>query len=321
VIYAGQFEISVAMAEVYCQEVRDLLDTDAVARRGARRVEPLENALRRAGVDPVGVGQTALATGDAVTDVAVHSAEEAAAVVRVGQVRLQLPQPHWVTRFGLLSLTRCLVSQRHRATAATAMNEQSSRSHLVVRLRLWPADGSGGSGESLLQLIDLAGSERINKSAVEGQRLKEATAVNVSLSALGDVIAALKGKSRHVPYRNSKLTYLLSDTLGGEAKCMMVATVSPAESSVAETLNTLTFAARWSPPPPAASPPPRASTAARPDRQTSASAPVDTAGLGSRNTALGKAEKKMLGGPATARVDSGRALKIDSGRQRPTSAR
>lgn len=101
---------------------------------------------------------------------------------------------------------------------------------------------------STLHLVDLAGSERQKHSEAHGQTLKEASAINKSLSALGNVIHALvdkaEGKERHVPYRDSKLTFLLKDALGGRSRCTLVACVSPAEKSLEETLSTLKFAQR-----------------------------------------------------------------------------
>eukprot|EP00854_Cymbomonas_tetramitiformis_P000460 gene460-839_t len=95
-----------------------------------------------------------------------------------------------------------------------------------------------------LWLVDLAGSERLSRTEASGQRLKEAQHINKSLSALGDCIAALSSKSAHIPYRNSKLTQLLQDSLGGDAKTLMFVQASPALPDAAETLCSLNFAAR-----------------------------------------------------------------------------
>jgi hypothetical protein len=96
-----------------------------------------------------------------------------------------------------------------------------------------------------LNLVDLAGSERISKTGVTGDRLKEAQKINLSLSALGNVISALvDGKSQHVPYRDSKLTRLLQDSLGGNTKTVMIANCSPADYNYDETLSTLRYASR-----------------------------------------------------------------------------
>ena len=95
-----------------------------------------------------------------------------------------------------------------------------------------------------LNLVDLAGSERQSKTKAEGVRLKEATKINLSLSALGNVIKALVSGSGHVPFRDSKLTRLLQDSLGGNTKTVMIAAISPADYNREETLSTLMYATR-----------------------------------------------------------------------------
>merc|ERR1712086_900052 len=96
-----------------------------------------------------------------------------------------------------------------------------------------------------MNMVDLAGSERQAKTGSTGDRLKEATKINLSLSALGNVISALvDGKSSHIPYRDSKLTRLLQDSLGGNAKTIMVAAISPADYNYDETISTLRYASR-----------------------------------------------------------------------------
>ncbi|KAH9567065.1 hypothetical protein CY35_03G009900 [Sphagnum magellanicum] len=139
------------------------------------------------------------------------------------------------------------VGQRNRAVGATALNERSSRSHSVLTVHVQGTDlGSGAILRGSLHLVDLAGSERVDKSEATGDRLKEAQHINKSLSALGDVIAALAQKSGHVPYRNSKLTQLLQDSLGGQAKTLMFVHISPDVESFGETVSTLKFAERVS---------------------------------------------------------------------------
>ncbi|KAI3807572.1 hypothetical protein L1987_23502 [Smallanthus sonchifolius] len=105
---------------------------------------------------------------------------------------------------------------------------------------------TGSTVRGCMHLVDLAGSERADKTEATGDRLKEATFINKSLSALGDVIASLSQKSTHVPYRNSKLTLLLQDALGGQAKTLMFIHVSPDPDTVGETISTLKFAERVS---------------------------------------------------------------------------
>ena len=141
----------------------------------------------------------------------------------------------------------------NRRVGMTEMNRESSRSHAVFTVSLEskrrPCQGAALQKRSaLLHLVDLAGSERQKSTEAGGARLKEASAINKSLSALGNVIKALvdvaDGKDRHVPYRDSKLTYLLKDALGGKARCTLLACVSPATGQLEETLSTLKFAQR-----------------------------------------------------------------------------
>ncbi|KAL1811940.1 hypothetical protein ACET3Z_022005 [Daucus carota] len=139
----------------------------------------------------------------------------------------------------------------NRKVAATNMNRESSRSHSVFTCVIesrWEKDSTSNLRFARLNLVDLAGSERQKSSGAEGERLKEAANINKSLSTLGHVIMVLvdvaHAKTRHVPYRDSRLTFLLQDSLGGNSKTMIIANVSPSVCSAAETLNTLKFAQR-----------------------------------------------------------------------------
>jgi len=134
----------------------------------------------------------------------------------------------------------------NRACGKTSMNERSSRSHSVFTMHLKGVNASTGqTNHGTLNLIDLAGSERLASSQVSGDRLKETQAINKSLSALGDVITALANASAtHIPYRNSKLTYLLQNSLGGDSKTLMFANLSPAMTSAGETVCTMRFATK-----------------------------------------------------------------------------
>ncbi|XP_020254915.1 kinesin-like protein KIN-14Q isoform X1 [Asparagus officinalis] len=137
------------------------------------------------------------------------------------------------------------LGHRNRAVSATAMNDRSSRSHSCLTIHVNGKDMTSGSTfRGSMHLVDLAGSERVDKSEVKGDRLKEAQHINKSLSALGDVISSLAQKNSHVPYRNSKLTQLLQDSLGGQAKTLMFVHISPEMDAVGETLSTLKFAER-----------------------------------------------------------------------------
>merc|ERR1719456_742654 len=136
-----------------------------------------------------------------------------------------------------------------RSVAETNMNEESSRSHSIFTITVEQCqlgqDGEEHIRVGKLNMVDLAGSERQSKTGATGDRLKEATKINLSLSALGNVISALvDGKSSHIPYRDSKLTRLLQDSLGGNTKTVMVANVGPADYNYDETLSTLRYAYR-----------------------------------------------------------------------------
>jgi len=136
---------------------------------------------------------------------------------------------------------------RARSVATTKMNAQSSRSHSVFMLHLHGINEDTGTiVEGSLNLCDLAGSERLDRSgaAADAKRLKETQAINKSLSCLGDVFNALGNGSPHVPYRNSKLTYLLQDCLSGDGKALMFVNLSPTMESGNESLCSLRFAQR-----------------------------------------------------------------------------
>jgi len=164
---------------------------------------------------------------EGLTESAVHSTEEVLAVIAKAHAR--------------------------RAVGTTNMNEQSSRSHAIVTFRIASCDADDIDGASStvskLHLIDLAGSERQKSTGATGDRLKEGAQINLSLSALGNVINALtensdKRASRHIPYRDSKLTRLLQDSLGGNSYTVIVCNVSPAKINQEETLSSLRFAER-----------------------------------------------------------------------------
>ncbi|PUZ37011.1 hypothetical protein GQ55_9G084100 [Panicum hallii var. hallii] len=149
------------------------------------------------------------------------------------------------------ALQQLIEGAANRKVAATNMNRASSRSHSVFTCLIeskWESQGINHHRFSRLNLVDLAGSERQKSSGAEGERLKEATNINKSLSTLGlvitNLIAVSNKKSHHVPYRDSKLTFLLQDSLGGNSKTTIIANISPSYCCAAETLSTLKFAQR-----------------------------------------------------------------------------
>ncbi|CAK6977288.1 kinesin-like protein KIF3C [Scomber scombrus] len=202
-----QYLVRASYLEIYREEVRDLLDPN---HGNARALELRENP------------DTGVYVQD-LTSCVCKSIKEIEEVMNVGN--------------------------QARAVGATDMNEHSSRSHalflITVECSQPGPDGRKHIRVGRLNLVDLAGSERQAKTGVQGERLKEAAKINLSLSALGNVISALAdGRSSHVPYRDSKLTRLLQDSLGGNAKTVMVATLGPAPQHYDETITTLRYANR-----------------------------------------------------------------------------
>lgn len=202
-----QYLVRASYLEIYREEIRDLLDPN---HGNARALELRESP------------ETGVYVRD-LTSCVCKSIKEIEEVMNVGN--------------------------QARAVGATDMNEHSSRSHalflITVECSQPGPDGRKHIRVGRLNLVDLAGSERQAKTGVQGDRLKEAAKINLSLSALGNVISALAdGRSGHVPYRDSKLTRLLQDSLGGNAKTVMVATLGPSSQHYDETLTTLRYANR-----------------------------------------------------------------------------
>lgn len=200
-----KFLVRVSYLEIYNEEVRDLLRQDQSV-----RLEVKERP-------DVGVY-----VKDLLTHV-VHNAGEMDRIMTLGN--------------------------KNRAVGATNMNTHSSRSHAIFTITIECAergiDGQQHWRVGKLHLVDLAGSERQSKTGATGQRLKEASKINLSLSTLGNVISALvDGRSTHIPYRNSKLTRLLQDSLGGNSKTVMCANIGPANYNYDETISTLRYANR-----------------------------------------------------------------------------
>jgi len=199
-----RYLIHASFLEIYNEEVRDLLGNDTKARLELRERPDGEVFVQDLSLHPVS---------------SVRTCE-------------QIMDKGW----------------KNRSTGSTLMNSVSSRSHSIFTIYLERCDDPANGSKiraSKLNLVDLAGSERQSKTGAIGDRFKEATKINLSLSALGNVISALvDGRSVHIPYRDSKLTRLLQDSLGGNTKTLMIACLSPADNNYDETLSTLRYANR-----------------------------------------------------------------------------
>ncbi|KAJ8078798.1 Kinesin- motor protein [Marasmius tenuissimus] len=217
------FSVKVSYIELYNEELRDLLAPDLSAPNGSTQ--------------PMGFGKDSGKGADGGLRIYEDANKRGVFVQGVQEA----------------SVTSCAQALEHltkgshrRQIAATKFNDHSSRSHSIFTLTVHTRE-SGVAGEDLLRvgkfnLVDLAGSENIGRSGAENMRAREAGMINQSLLTLGRVINALVDRSSHVPYRESKLTRLLQDSLGGHTKTCIIATVSPARSNVEETLSTLDYA-------------------------------------------------------------------------------
>ncbi|KAF8105695.1 hypothetical protein N665_0157s0260 [Sinapis alba] len=232
-----EFQIHVSFIEIHKEEVQDLLDPSTI-----NKSETTSNGkvAHVPGKPPIQIRETSngVITLAGSTEVSVTTLKEMAACLEQGSVS--------------------------RATGSTNMNNQSSRSHAIFTITVEqmrkintdsPENGtySGSLKEEYLcaklHLVDLAGSERAKRTGSDGMRFKEGVHINKGLLALGNVISALGDEKKrkdgaHVPYRDSKLTRLLQDSLGGNSRTVMIACISPADINAEETLNTLKYANR-----------------------------------------------------------------------------
>ncbi|PAN21910.1 hypothetical protein PAHAL_3G499200 [Panicum hallii] len=200
------YEITVSVLEVYNEQIHDLLLTGSQPGATTKRLEVRQVAE---GVHHV----------PGLVEARVTNMNEAWEVLQTGS--------------------------KARVVGSTNANEHSSRSHCIHCVMVKGENLINGEcTKSKLWLIDLAGSERVAKTDAQGERLKEAQNINKSLSALGDVISALATRTPHIPFRNSKLTHLLQDSLSGDSKTLMFVQISPNENDVGETLCSLNFASR-----------------------------------------------------------------------------
>ncbi|KAJ7172431.1 P-loop containing nucleoside triphosphate hydrolase protein [Mycena filopes] len=223
---ASDFSVKISYVELYNEELRDLLATDLSAPTGTTQPMGMgkDNSAPKA-TEGLKIFDDASKHGvfiQGLEEIAVKDSADALALLTKGSERRQI--------------------------AATKFNDHSSRSHSVFSITVHIKE-AGHVGDDLLKigklnLVDLAGSENIGRSGAENKRAREAGMINQSLLTLGRVINALVDKAQHVPYRESKLTRLLQDSLGGRTKTCIIATVSPARSNMEETLSTLDYAMR-----------------------------------------------------------------------------
>jgi kinesin family member 15 len=204
------FEVVCSYSEIYNEQINDLLDNSG----GSSKLQIREDTKK-------GI----ILEGE--TQVVVNSIEDVMAVINKGQV--------------------------NRSVASTNMNRESSRSHAIftayIRVTTVDTENQKTVRSSKLNIVDLAGSERTKDTQAEGQRLKEACKINQSLSFLGRVInflaeAESKKTNGYINYRESKLTHLLKDSLGGNSKTVIICTLNPNQMAIKETLSTLKFAER-----------------------------------------------------------------------------
>ncbi|CAF2089779.1 unnamed protein product [Brassica napus] len=226
-----EFQIHVSFIEIHKEEVQDLLDPSTINKSDTK-------VAHVPGKPPIQIRESSngVITLAGSTEVSVSTLKEMAACLDQGSVS--------------------------RATGSTNMNNQSSRSHAIFTIsveQMRKVNNNTDSSENgslkeeylcaKLHLVDLAGSERAKRTGSDGMRFKEGVHINKGLLALGNVISALGDEKKrkdgaHVPYRDSKLTRLLQDSLGGNSRTVMIACISPADINAEETLNTLKYANR-----------------------------------------------------------------------------
>ncbi|XP_022714583.1 kinesin-like protein KIN-4A isoform X1 [Durio zibethinus] len=232
-----EFQLHVSFIEILKEEVRDLLDPTSLNKSDTASMNV--GKVNIPGKPPIQIRESSngVITLAGSTEVSVITLKEMAACLEQGSLS--------------------------RATGSTNMNNQSSRSHAIFTItleqmrKLNPISGDGSPNDILneeylcakLHLVDLAGSERAKRTGSDGMRFKEGVHINKGLLALGNVISALGDEKKrkegvHVPYRDSKLTRLLQDSLGGNSRTVMIACISPADINAEETLNTLKYANR-----------------------------------------------------------------------------
>lgn len=231
----AEFQLHVSFIEIHKEEVRDLLDSVCVNK--SETANGHNGKVNIPGKPPIQIRESSngVITLAGSTERSVRTLKEMADCLEQGSLS--------------------------RATGSTNMNNQSSRSHAIFTITMEQmrktGSNDGNSNECMteeylcakLHLVDLAGSERAKRTGSDGLRFKEGVHINRGLLALGNVISALGDEKKrkegvHVPYRDSKLTRLLQDSLGGNSRTVMIACISPADINAEETLNTLKYANR-----------------------------------------------------------------------------
>jgi len=211
------FALSASYLEIYNEELKDLLVSISKKQSSGGKENKLSIKRSREGKSYV----------DGLTETKIETTDAGAGMQQLN--------------------TLMAAAARSRSVASTKMNAQSSRSHSVFMLHLHGYnEETGAVVQGSLNLCDLAGSERLDRSGANSdmKRLRETQAINKSLSSLGDVFTALGNRASHVPFRNSKLTYLLQDCLSGDGKALMFVNLSPTTKSSGESLCSLRFAQR-----------------------------------------------------------------------------
>jgi kinesin family member C1 len=227
-----EFTFEASFMEIYNEKIGDLLGNGS----GATRATNL-NSTSTAGRAGARAGAKASGKEGVLKEDFHISFDRKTNLVSIeGLTRTTIARPEDAKKLLAQALSK-------RSTAATLSNAESSRSHSVFRMYIKGRNSTSGQELSgVLNLVDLAGSERVKASGAEGERLKETKAINSSLTQLSLVIQSLANKEAHIPFRNSRLTRVLQDSLGGDSKTLMFVNVSPTAASIGESVCSLRFA-------------------------------------------------------------------------------